>query len=166
MSSFKKGTYVTTVGAGSGRLVQGYGSISYVRGEELIVTSITSTGVNVKKSNGGRVFRVAFNAIENPARAVGEVPAGGIAADDPRIAWIFEDAQRLADRLGLCRDFDRIAEAVGVPGRVRVYTVKLGVGEGLEITAKVEARSRPQAQQMILERFSAGSTPTVKAITA
>lgn len=168
MSSYKKGDYVRAVSGGSGRRVRDYYNYSfYQAGEELIITSVTSTHLNVRKANNkGPVFRIDYQKVERFGRGLGVVPEGSMAADDPRIAWLFEDAQRLADRLGLCNDFDRIAEALGVPGRVRNFSLKLTVSEGIEITAKVEARSKKLAEQMVLERFSGTAVqPKLRAIT-
>jgi len=162
-----KGDYVLTRKAGSARFLRGYGSMGYNQDEELLVTSVANQHwLNVKRATGGgNVFRISRDLVYQPARKLGEVPAGSIAADDPRIAWLFEDAMRLADRLGLCSDFDRIADALGVPGRTRTFNIKIPAGDGIEIVAKVEARSKKLAQQLILERLQ-DAQPRMKELTA
>lgn len=163
---YQPGEYVITNASGYGSRAQGYGSVSYDKGAELVITSKTSSHLNVRHVSGGRVFRVSRSQVHRPPRELGEVPEGGIEADDPRIQWLFEDAARLANRLGLCRDFDRIAEQLGVPGRERTFTIKLSVSEGVDITAKVEARSKKHAEQRIRDQFAIGATPTIRAIAS
>lgn len=51
-----------------------------------------------------------------------------IAADDPRIAWIWKEAARLADEAGHCSEYDELAAALGVPGREGEYTVEVNFG--------------------------------------
>lgn len=70
------------------------------------------------------------------------------------VVAVFEDAARMADRLGLCADFDRICDAIGAPGRVRTFSISVMSGEGIEVTAKVEARSRRLAEQRVREQLT------------
>lgn len=166
MSEIQKGDYVLTVGEGRGRLVRdSHRWATYSKGEELIVTSINASGLSVKKVSGGAVFRISRAFVVKPIRKLGEVPEGGIEVDDPRIAWIWEDAGRLADRLGYCRVYDRMVEQLGAPGRERTFTIKLSVSEGVEVTAKVEARSRKLAEARVRAQFAAGATSIVREIT-
>lgn len=48
------------------------------------------------------------------------------------------------------------ADGLGVPGRMRTFTIKVAVAEGIDITAKVEARSKKLAEQRVREQFGAG----------
>lgn len=165
----EKGDYVIAAVAGSGPLVRGYGYVKFEAGEELLVTSARNGyGFNVKRSRGGseRVFYVPATKVRASLRPVGQVPEGSIEADDPRIQWLFEDAGRLADRLGLCKDYDRIADAIGFPGRMRQFTIKLSLSADVEITAKVEARNKKQAEQKIREQFAADQSQRLQAISA
>lgn len=152
MTHFDRGDYVVAVSSGAGQRVRGYGSIGYSAGEELEVTSQSAEYLNVRKGSDGYVFRVLRSKVRPVTRRIGEVPEGGIDPDDPRVAWIFEDAGRLADRLGLCKDYDRLCDALGAPGRVRTFTIKLVSADGIEITAKVDARSKRQAEQKLREQ--------------
>ena len=158
---FEKGDYVFAKESGSGVRTRGYGAVRFAAGEELIVTSARGGYLNVRR-NGGYVFKIAASKVRGEARMLGQVPPGGISLDDPRIAWLFEDAGRLADRLGLCRDYDRLCDALGAPGRIRPYTIKLEVSDAVVITAKVEARSRTLAEKALREQFG----PRPLAVTA
>jgi len=166
MSEIEKGDYVIAQVSGYGSRVQGYGTVSFERGDELLVTSIRQSGLNVRKASGGSVFRIAWKSVAKPARALGQVPEGGIEIDDPRIQWLFEDAGRLADRFGYCRVYEQITEMLGAPGRERNFTIKLAIADGVEVTAKVLARSKRLAEQELRSRFGATPMPEVKAIAA
>lgn len=152
MNEYEKGQYVVAKAAGTASLVRGYGHASYRAGEELLITSTSRDFLNVRSAGGGSVFRLTRDRVRPVPRMIGEIPEGGIAPEDPRIAWIFEDAGRMADRLGLCRDYDRLCEAVGIPGRVRTFAISIMSGDGLEVTAKVEARSRRLAEMRVREQ--------------
>lgn len=151
--TYQKGDYVTTIARGSGSRVRGYGAVAYAEGEELEITSQSADYLNVRKGSDGYVFRISRSKVRPVKRMIGERPEDGIEVDDPRVAWIFEDAGRLADRLGLCRDYDRLCDALGAPGRIRPFTIKLVVSDGMEITAKVDARSKRLAEQAVREQF-------------
>jgi hypothetical protein len=166
-SYYRKGEFVLTNRAGAAPYATISGRATYTKDEELLITSVSDHHLNVKRANGsGYVFRIGRDAVRRPGRPLGQVPEGSIPADDPRIAWLFEDAMRLADRLGLCSDFDRIADALGVPGRTRTFNIKVAVAEGIEITAKVEARSKKQAQQIILEQMRVAEPSQLKQLNA
>lgn len=165
MSTFSKGEYVIAAAQGYGSRMRGYGSINFAAGDELHITSVSGEYLNVRKP-GGLVFRIHRSKVTKQERPLGEIPEGGISPDDPRIQWLFEDAGRMANRLGLCKDYDRMCEALGVPGRVRNFTVKVAVADGIEITAKVQARSKVQAERRIIEQFTQVQPGQLKAIAA
>lgn len=155
MSAYKKGDTVVVAHKGFGYFVSGGGGSYYDIGDELLVTSTRSAGyLNVRPAPpaDGLVFKIPTESVRRVARMIGEVPEGGIAAEDPRIAWIFEDAGRMADRLGLCGDFDRLCDAVGLPGRVRTFAIPIMSSDGIAVTAKVEARSRRLAEIRVREQ--------------
>lgn len=165
MTVHQKGDYVAAVGNGSGSLAQGYGRVSYSYGDELLVTSIRAGGhLNVRHAGGGRVFSIAASRVRRIPRMIGEIPEGGIAPEDPRISWLFEDAARMADRLGLCKDFDRICDALGVPGRIRTFNITVMSAAGIEVTAKVQARSRRLAEQRVREQLMPAAPLALEAI--
>jgi hypothetical protein len=140
--------------------------------EELLVTSVSRWKINVKKpySTGyNPVFSVGLTDVDKPDRLVGHTPLGAIAPTDPRVEWIFEDAARMADRLGLCRDYDRLCDALGWPGRIRTWAIKAaGLDEDgvVEVVVKVKARTRAQALEKINGRAGVTSEHviTVKAL--
>lgn len=164
MDTFEKGDYVVARASGTGAWARGYGRAGFTAGEELLVTSVGQAHLNVRRAGGGNVFRVGLNQVRPVTRPLGQVPEGGISPEDPRIAWIFEDAVRLADRLGLCSDFDRVADGLGIPGRMRTFTITFEPTEGVKLTAKVEARSRRQAEAKL--RGTADRPPAIKSIGA
>lgn len=164
MSDYTKGDFVVARAAGSGSWARGYGRAGFAAGEELLVTSVGQAHLNVRRARGGNVFRVGRDQVRPVTRPLGQVPDGGISAEDPRIAWIFEDAARLADRLGLCTDFDRVADGLGIPGRMRTFTITFEPTDGVKLTAKVEARSRRQAEAKL--RGTADRQPAIKSIGA
>jgi hypothetical protein len=155
MSAYEKGEYVVTHKSGSGVLARGYGRVSYRAGEEVVITSIMSHGrlLNVRSAGGGPVFRIPGSEVRPVPRMIGEIPEGGITPEDPRIAWLFEDAGRMADRLGLCKDYDRLCDALGIPGRLRTFTITILSTDGIEVTAKVQARSKRLAEIQVREQL-------------
>lgn len=80
-------------------------------------------------------------------RKLGEVPEDGIAPDDPRIAWLWEDAAKLATRQGHCSTYDKMCDSLGIPGRPRQFTVKRNVN-GFDISKKFTATSKKLAESM------------------
>jgi len=166
-TEFANGDFVIAAASGTAPWARGYGRAAYNAGDELLITSRAArTTLNVKRFGKGSVFTIPRDKVRSASRQVGEIPEGSIAPDDPRIAWLFEDAGRLAERLGLCRDYDRLCDALGAPGRVRTFTMKFADSEnGVEITAKVQARSRKQAET-ILRGQIADPTQEIKAIAS
>jgi hypothetical protein len=170
MTLFNKGDYVQAVKGGSFHTFRGssYGGLRYVtieQGDELLVTSMRGTYLNVRKAKGGPVFRLDYTQVRAIPRNIGQVPPDGLDVDDPRIQWIWDDAIRLADRLGLCRDFDKIADELGIPGREREFTLKYDVTPGVNLTAKVKARSKKLAEEK-LRSSMAVDAPRLKSIAA
>lgn len=83
-------------------------------------------------------------------RPLGTPPEGEdvIEPDDPRIAWFFEDAARLATREGQCGTYDRMMEQLGAPGRERQFKVSTKVN-GFNATVYVRAHSRKEALALV-----------------
>lgn len=153
MSTFDKGDYVVTTEDGSGQCVSARGRVSYRADDELEVTAIYADHLNVRLSGGGSVFRISPSRVRKQTRSIGEVPSGALSPEHPGIAWLFDDAARMADRLGLCDDYDRLCDALNIPGRVRTFTVDVFTGEGIKVTAKVDARSRRLAEQRVFQQL-------------
>ncbi|URP22092.1 hypothetical protein SEA_BIG4_334 [Microbacterium phage Big4] len=109
---------------------------------------------NVPRSSLNAPNGEAWTVVEKPKpRKIGEVPEGGIAADDPRIAHIWEDAGKLATRFGYCNNYDQIVEKLGAPGRERDIYVSVD-HKGLQVTATVKARSEKEAKQIVLDKLT------------
>lgn len=87
------------------------------------------------------------------SRKIGETPEGMIAADDPRIAHIWEDAGKLATRFGYCHNYDQIVEKLGAPGRERDIYVSV-IHNGLTVTATIKARSEKEAKQIVRDKLA------------
>lgn len=165
MTAYASGDIVVATQKDYGFYVRGGGAHYYEPGEELIITSARSAGhLNVRPAppSNGSVFRIPTAHVRHETRKVGQVPPGGIPAEHPGLEWLWEDAGRMAERLGLCGDYDRLCDALGIPGRIRTFTVSLLVDDGITVTAKVEARSEQLAQERVRERLTgtAGS-PTL-----
>lgn len=110
-------------------------------------------------------FNVSRDALERPnneewqapppkpkRRAIGEVPEGGISPDDPGLAWLWEDAERVANSSNYCYQYDHMANKLGIPGRLRDIAVTLKVN-GLEVTSTVKARSTKEAEAKVREKL-------------
>ncbi|KAK2701931.1 hypothetical protein QYM36_019432 [Artemia franciscana] len=116
--------------------------------------------VNVRYVRSGwerNVFRIERDKVRQ-VRQVGVPPEGGIPLEHPALAWLWEDASRLAERFGFCREFDNLADALGAPGREREFRIPMISEDGIRVTATVRARSRRLAEQRIRERI-AGAAP-------
>jgi hypothetical protein len=81
-------------------------------------------------------------------RKLGEVPEGGIAPDDPRLAWLWEDAAKFAQKKGYCGQYDALTSALGIPGREREFKITTTVA-GLEIKTSIRARSKQEAEEKV-----------------
>lgn len=90
---------------------------------------------------------IAENAGETHPRT--HVPEGSIAPDDERLSYLWERASAIAERRGLCEEYDSICEELGIPGRVRSFTVKVS-RNGIDLSAKVKARSQKEADELVL----------------
>jgi hypothetical protein len=161
MSTYGKGDYVVATEDGQSPRASSRGQVSYKAGEEFEITSIYSDHLNARKVGGGPVFRIHPSKVRPLPRMIGEVPDGGIHPEHPGIAWLFDDAARMAERLGLCHDYDRLCDALGIPGRVRTFTVEVFTGEGMKVTARVDARSQRLAEQRVRGELPRTSAPLV-----
>lgn len=169
----RKGDFVIASESGWAWRLRSDGRQEWNKGEELLVTAVLKNRLNVKRASHRyeSAFSVSFDQVSLPPRKVGQPPAGAISVFDPSLAWIFEDAGRMADRLGLCSDYDRLCDALGWPGRLRTWSIKFHGEDSdgdIELTVKVRARSRAEA----LEKVNGGhEIPTtrissIKALTA
>lgn len=99
-------------------------------------------------------------------RKLGETPAFdtskaiddqviAIPIDDPRIAWIWKDLATYADGKRWCTEYDRLAAAVGIPGRKKKFGGWITVaGQRVNFT-DVEADSQAAAQVAFRKQLAA-----------
>lgn len=154
-----------TKGASVRTLKQGYGfrpsapDIWFRKGDELQVVHVRKDArlkvKHIRDDRDGGEFLIAVEDVDGPLRPLGEVPEGSISADDPRLDWLWEDAERVADISGFCEEYDRLLKTLRLPGRLRTHTVKMAAADGIEIVARVKARSLRQAEERLRQQMNA-----------
>lgn len=158
MTTLTKGATVrvlkagTAPGAGSGR------SEWMKKDEEVEVRHVYKDGsIKVRSTLYGSRREVVLQPgnFSAPLRPLGQMPEGAISPDDPGLDWLWEDAQRVADMSGFCTEYDRLLNVLKVPGRLRMRTVRIASADGIEIQAKIMARSQRQAEQRLRDQLSA-----------
>jgi hypothetical protein len=161
MTSIVPGDYVFPLADMKAWSVRGYEQQTLKAGQDLLVRSVSKSGqwLNVQAAKWQRVVRVEVGTVTMQGRRLGEMPPDGIAPDDPRVAWIFEDAARLADRRGYCNVFDAITDELNLPGRVRKFTLTYEVVPGVKLQAKIEARSRALAEDLLRQKMTGAPLP-------
>lgn len=144
-NSVKVGDYVSFLKGSEGLVADGWGSQynpcpdTYYR-----VTRVYSKRIQV---TGRETFTIDKSSI---AENAGEthpgthVPEGSIAPDDERLSYLWERASAIAERRGLCKEYDSICDELGIPGRLRTFTVELKKNN-LDLTIKLKARSYKEA---------------------
>ncbi|UDL16291.1 hypothetical protein SEA_ZOOMAN_320 [Microbacterium phage Zooman] len=169
MTDFQKGQNVEFAQSSTGTRAAGWGAGRvFQRGHVVTITAVRKNTITVKNEADGYSYNVPrsslaapngeeWNEAEKPKpRKIGEVPEGGISPDDPRLAWLWEDAAKFADRNGYCSYYDRIADGLNIPGRPRDITVSIKVN-GLDIAATVRARSRREAEDQVKSKLATAS---------
>jgi len=84
-------------------------------------------------------------------RKLGEIPEddpNAISPSHPGLRWFWEDAAKLATKMGHCATYDTMCDQLGVPGRERDFTVKLTIN-GIEVSSKVKAHSQKEADELV-----------------
>lgn len=182
MTDFQKGQTVTSSEETTGTRASGYGSSrTFQREDTAEVSTVRKHTITVKVANPNFGTTSAWEGRDNTkfysynvprsslvapngevwdesakpkpkTRKIGEVPEGGIAPDDPRLAWLWEDAAKVADRSGYCSYYDRIADQLDIPGRLRDIGVSIK-HNGVTLTASVKARTRKEAEEKIREKL-------------
>lgn len=124
-NSVKVGDYVSFLKGSEGLVADGWGSQynpcpdTYYR-----VTRVYSKRIQV---TGRETFTIDKSSI---AENVGEthhgmpVPEGSIAPDDERLSYLWERASAIAERRGLCGEYDSMCDELGIQGRLRTFTVE------------------------------------------
>lgn len=138
----------------------GYGGFTVAEGDEVEVRRVGSARTLIRRERSERYGGPVSGWIDNEyiesadpnapkPRKLGEKPEGDhIDVDDPRIAWIWEDAGRLATQKQYCSQYDTLTNALGIPGRERSFKVSATVA-GLTVSTSVKARSRKLAEAMV-----------------
>lgn len=73
---------------------------------------------------------------------------------DPRLTDILDRAHTLADSLNLCDDYDRILEELGIPPRIREWTVTHYTTVTLTINTYVDAPTAEEAERAAEHRIT------------
>jgi len=136
----------------------------FSEGECVTITRVYKTRISVR-APGTYVYNVPREALARPnneeweapppkpkRRPIGEVPEDGISPDHPGLAWLWEDAERVANSSNYCYQYDHMADKLGIPGRLRDISVTVKVN-GLDVTSTVKARSTRQAEEMVREKL-------------
>jgi hypothetical protein len=84
----------------------------------------------------------ATQAEADKAEALASVAGGdNIHPEDPRVLHIWEKAHRIASGAGFCSEYDRIAEALGVPDLEQDYSGTVEVSFSGTVTVPVSGRA-------------------------
>jgi len=169
---FQKGQTVTFAQRQTGLSASGYGtSHVFSAGDTAEVTTVRRNTITVRiettlyGTRGKYSFNVPREALNTPngevwvappakpkPRPLGQKPEGDhIAVDDPRIAWIWKDAERAAG--SYCHEYDRITNRLGIPGRLRDIRVDTTIN-GITITAHIKARSEKEAEALLKTKLT------------
>ena len=149
-NSVKVGDYVRFLKGSEGLVFDGWAPAhrpspdTYYR-----ITRVYSKRIQV---TGESIFTIDKSCIaENAGETLPElrVPEGSIAPNDERLSYLWARASAIADRRGLCQEYDSICEELGIPGRVRSFTVKVS-RNGIDLSAKVMARSQKEADELVI----------------
>lgn len=163
---FQKGQTVTFARQANGTRASGWGAGHTFRsGDRATVTRVTRNTLTVRHANGYS-YNVRRDTLNTPngevwvvpppkpkPRQLGETPEGNhIAIDDPRIAWIWKDAEKAAG--GYCREYDNITDRLGIPGRLRDIRINTTIN-GIQVTATVKAQSTKDAEKILKTKLTA-----------
>lgn len=180
MTDFTKGQTITFESEFTAEPASGYGDRhTFRRNETAVVTTVRKSTLTVKTraTRYGRTGLYSFNvpresvkapngeawdeaaiaaakAAKPKPRKIGVAPEGDfIAPDDPRIAWLWEDAEKIATRHGYCGYYDQITESLGIPGREREFSVRIKVN-GIDLTGRVMARTQKEADAKVSDSIT------------
>ena len=109
------------------RIAEIRAELEAIQGTDLGHAQQAVTTAEARASNAERAQAQAeqqMRLAETKAReALASVEGTGrISVDDPRIAWIWRKSARLATRFQFCSEYDKIAEAMGVPEHMVSWT--------------------------------------------
>ena len=162
---YERGEEVTVTSTTRGWRVRGRGESSFKKGERLeVVRAAAGRRLTVRRP-GGYVYSIDARVVapvDRPLRFLGDAPAGDISLDDPKLDWFWRDAAKAADLSGHCREYERLCEILGIPGRSRLFEVSIPVAQGIDLRGKVTARSRPEAERMLLDQVRSRPMPALQ----
>lgn len=94
-------------------------------------------------------------------RKLGEKPEGDEYLDprDPRLEWFWDDISEYANKSSYCSTFDDILSHLNLPGRKKQYVGSIKL-DGLDISARVTARSQQEADQLVRDKIAASKLGT------
>lgn len=158
MTKFQVGDTIAYRGGPNTIYPVGYGySLWFEPGDLFTVVKALKTVVHVRpvETESTDVFSLTYDQVVAPEdyRPLGQAPSGGIAIDDPRISWIWDDVNSLAKAWNLCSEFNRFTRALDLPGPIKTFNGKVKITEDMTVTVKVEARSQAEADRLASERY-------------
>lgn len=167
MTDFEKGQTVYFATETRGERAAGWGPArTFHPGGNAKVTAVRRNTLTVKagpysynvpreslRAPNGEVW--SASAPKPKPRKLGTPPEGQdvILPTDKRVEWLFQDAAKLADRMGYCSVFDKIADELGIPGRMRDITVDTKIN-GVNVRATIKARSTAEAKSILTEKLT------------
>lgn len=103
-----------------------------------------------------REFRLAIDGSVPRVRRLGEKPEGDEFLDphDPRLEWLWDDVSAFAAKSQYCDVFDGILKQLNLPPRKQSYKAKGTLGNDIEVSADIIARSQQEANEILAERLA------------
>lgn len=153
----------------TGRIIGGYSSMTIPAGTLGEISKVSRDTVYFRTNRIGGyawesekvsipVFKSYLKKIDpndpnapRPPRPLGQAPddvPDVISPDHPGLQWLWDDAGQLAKDMGHCATYDSMCDRLGIPGRKRSISVKMNLN-GIEISTKVEARSKKEAEEIV-----------------
>lgn len=143
-----------------------YGRTTLTPRDQLRITKVNTHTIYVRCDRHGYSFSIPrehFTDLDPNApapRKLGTPPEEGehIAADDPRIRWLFDDMAEMATREGYCSTYDSLCAKLGVPGRKRDFKVTHTVND-MTFTTSVKAYSQREANELVQAALGGKTEP-------
>ena len=169
---YQKGQRVTFNADTRGESPNGYSRRTFAAGDAVVVTRIYRERITIRGDNG-KAFNVNRSALHAPngevyvrpepspdrpkPRKLGTTPEGDhIAINDPRIAWIWADAEKVS--ASYCSVYDEITNKLGIPGRMRDIRVNMKIN-GIDVTGVIKARSSKDAEALFRSKLTGVPVP-------
>lgn len=126
-------------------------------GHEFTVTRVYNDTLIVREMSLERSYSVYRSHVSlvggGGRRRLGQKPDDTadmtyIGVDHPGIQWLWDDFGEYAQGQEWCRQYDRLVESFGIPGRKQPFHVVRTV-HGISFTTTVRARSQTEAESMV-----------------